>query len=363
MLRMARELVVLGHQVDIFTMKWEGDAAGEGINTHLLPGRGFLNHQRYEDFFAKAHAEIVKINFDLVVGFNRVPNLDVYFAADPCFEARARQSRSFFYRLLGRYRSFAGFEKAVFGQESHCEILLLTPNGKDDFQDCYGTADNRFHLLPPYLSAKRMALQNRTEMRQYLRGIFGLADSDKVLLMVGSGFERKGLDRAIRAIAALPQAVKSNTHLVMVGDGRAYIFNKMAADLGVATHVHISQGRTDVPQLMQGADVLVHPALHEMAGNVLLEAMASGLPVLASAVCGYGFHIVQASAGRLIPEPYQQSEFNQLLAQMLTSENLEAMRENGLSYTKNMMVDNDGSAEAQLLLNIAKRRAGQKGLV
>ena len=136
--------------------------------------------------------------------------------------------------------------------------------------------------------------------------------------------------------------------------------NSVCADYfvigGVAANFHIAQGRADVPELMQGADILVHPAHHEMAGHVILEAMASGLPVLPNAVCGYAFHVQQAQAGRLVPAPFLQHEFNRLLLEMLTSAKLEMWRENGIRYTKDMMKANDGGAEATILTKLAERK-------
>ncbi len=360
MLRIARELARSGHTVDIYTMSWESDLPEKGITVHLIKASGLLNHKRYENFIRQALAEIKNMHFDLVVGFNRMPGLDAYFAADPCFEERARTERSFFYRLLSRYRSFAASERAVFEANGKCEIMILTPDAKTVFRRWYGTSDSRFHLLSPYLSAERMVLKDRTEMRTRLRQEFGLTAQDNVLLMVGSGFERKGLDRAILGLAALPLAVRSKTYLLVVGEGNEKHFNRMAEGLGVATNLHIAQGRTDVPELMQGADLLVHPALHEMAGHVILEAMASGLPVLPNAVCGYAFHVKQAQAGRLVPAPFQQHEFNRLLLEMLTSDKLEMWRKNGISYTQELMKANDGSAEAAILIALAERKKVKK---
>jgi UDP-glucose:(heptosyl)LPS alpha-1,3-glucosyltransferase len=238
--------------------------------------------------------------------------------------------------------------------------MILTPDAKAVFRRWYGTSDSRFHLLPPYLSAERMALKDRTEMRVRVRLEFGLTAQDRILLMVGSGFERKGVDRAILGLASLPTELRSKTHLLVVGEGNEKKFKRMAKDLGIAGNFHIAQGRSDVPELMQGADLLVHPAHHEMAGHVILEAMASGLPVLPNGVCGYAFHVKQAKAGRLVPTPFQQHEFNRLLRDMLTSDKLEMWRENGISYTQELMKANDGSAEAAILIALAKRKAGNK---
>jgi UDP-glucose:(heptosyl)LPS alpha-1,3-glucosyltransferase len=359
MLRIARQLVGMGNSVDIYTMSWDGPLPeqglpGTGISVHIVEAHGLLNHKRYEDFIRHALGAIQDAAPSLVVGFNRTPGLDAYFAADPCFEERARRERGFFYRLLGRYRSFAACERAVFDREGHCEILTLTPDAKDAFQRWYGTPDNRFHLLTPYLSAERMALRERAQMRARARQEFGLSADDRILLMVGSGFERKGLDRAIIGLASLPPEVRARTHLLVVGEGNEKKFKGMAEVLGVTANLHIAQGRTDVPELMQGADLLVHPAHHEMAGHVILEAMASGLPVLLNENCGYAFHVQKAQAGRLLPTPFDQEDFNRNLAEMLGSNTQETWRENGIAYTRDMMRANDGGAEAAILIGLAK---------
>jgi UDP-glucose:(heptosyl)LPS alpha-1,3-glucosyltransferase len=356
MLRIARELVRSGNMVDIYSMSWEGDLPEAGIHVHLIKTSGLLNHKRYENFIHQTQTQIRNTHFNLVIGFNRMSGLDAYFAADPCFEERARRERSVFYRLLGRYRSFAASERAVFDANGSCEIMMLTPDAKMAFQRWYGTPDSRFHLLPPYLSAERMALKDRAEMRARVRQEFGLGAQDNILLMVGSGFERKGLDRAILGLAGLPSTIQEKTHLLVVGEGNEKHFRRMADGLGIAANLHIAQGRTDVPELMQGADLLAHPALHEMAGHVILEAMASGLPVLVNANCGYAFHVQQAQAGRLAPGPFQQDEFDLYLAEMLASDELETWRRNGIRYTQDMMKTNDGGAEAAILTALAERR-------
>lgn len=356
MLRMGRELVRLGNTVDIYTMSWEGELPETGINTHVLPARGLLNHKRYSNFIRHALSEITQARFDLVVGLNRMPGLDAYFAADSCFAERTQKQHGIFYRLSGRYRWFSACERAVFAPSAGCEILLLSAKEKVDFQHWYATPDARFHLLPPYLSAERMALHDKTQMRQHLRQTFGFGEHEYVLLAVGSGFRTKGLDRSIHAVAALPPDLRRKTRLLVVGQDNPKVFKRLAADLGLQERVHISAGRSDIPQLMQGADLLIHPARLELAGHVLLEAMASGLPVLVSDVCGYASHIEQAKAGKLIAVPFQQQELNAQLTEMLMSGMRDEWAANGLKYAQGIMAANDGSAEAKILLAIAKSK-------
>ncbi|HYD33280.1 MAG TPA: glycosyltransferase family 4 protein, partial [Methylophilaceae bacterium] len=309
MLRIANELSRLGHSVDVYTMAWVGEVPAN-LNIRLVPSKGMLNHKRYENFIRAAQSQIAAAEYDLVVGFNRMPGLDAYFAADPCFVEKAHNHRNFLYRLSGRYRWFAASERAIFSPDSNTNILLLADREKISFQQWYRTPDERFHMLPPYLSAQRMSLLDKTEMRLNLRTEFGFEADDDVLLLVGSGFRTKGLDRAIDALAALPQAVRAKTRLLAVGQDNPKVFKRLVLERGLKSNVRITSGREDIPQLMQGADLLIHPARRELAGHVLLEAMASGLPVLVTDVCGYATHVDKAQAGKLIKTPFRQADLN-----------------------------------------------------
>ncbi|MDR2219163.1 MAG: glycosyltransferase family 4 protein [Methylobacillus sp.] len=358
MLRIARESVKLGHEVHIFTGYWEGEIAQEqGLHPHIIEASGWFNHWRYRDFISKVEALLDAGNFDLVVGFNRMPELDAYFQADPCFLERTAHARPPLYRLTGRYRFFAESEAAVFGRDSKCEILLLSPSEKLVFQHWYGTPDERFHLLPLTIPADRFGLGDREKLRAEVRAEFGFKTDDHVVLMVGSAFKRKGLDRAIQAVAALPDALKTRTRLLAVGQDDPLPFLKLARSLDVNKQLHIAaEGRNDISRLMQASDLLVHPAYSEAAGLVLIESMASGLPVLASAECGYAFHVRESGAGDVTATPFDQQDFNRQLADMLTSPLLPAWRDNALRYAANIMTANDGGAEARLLETLAQRK-------
>lgn len=360
MLRIATELARLGHQVDIFTISWVGDGPGPNIKVRLVPTRGLMNHTRYDNFIRRAQTEIAGADCDLVVGFNRMPGLDAYFAADSCFAEKAHAQRSFIHRFSKRHRWFSACELAIFSQESQTEILLLSAREKLFFQRWYGTPDERFHLLPPYLSSQRMVLQDKADMRQQLRQEFGFAEDDYVLLMVGSGFRTKGLDRAIDAMAALPVAVRAKTRLVAVGQDNPKVFNRLIKERGLKANIRIVPGRDDIPQIMQGADLLIHPARRELAGHVLIEAMASGLPVLATDVCGYSVHVEKAGGGRLVKSPFRQANLNACLAEMLDSPEKQTWSQAGYQYAQALMAENDGSAEAKILIELAERKNQQK---
>jgi UDP-glucose:(heptosyl)LPS alpha-1,3-glucosyltransferase len=100
---------------------------------------------------------------------------------------------------------------------------------------------------------------------------------------VGSGFERKGVGALLQAMADVPD----RAHLIVVGkDKRLKHFVESAARHHLAARVHFTGAREDVKPFYGAADALVFPTLYEPFGNVTLEAMACGLPVITSTKAG-----------------------------------------------------------------------------
>ena len=112
---------------------------------------------------------------------------------------------------------------------------------------------------------------------------------------------------------------------------------KQADRLSVSPQVCFLGGRSrqEIPKLLAAGDLMVHPAHNENTGTVLLEAIAAGLPVLATDVCGYADHITAAEAGIVLDSPFDQETLNKQLASMLTSPDQQPWSANGQHYGKN----------------------------
>ena len=88
-LKIAQKCSATGHEVTIFSRAWRG-VKPEGIVVKTLGCKGWTNVARNQNFITVLLRLLAKSKFDAVVGFNKMPGLDIYFAADPCFEAKAR---------------------------------------------------------------------------------------------------------------------------------------------------------------------------------------------------------------------------------------------------------------------------------
>ncbi len=349
-IRIALACQARGHAIRVYTLEWRGDVPS-GFDVVRVPVKAFSNARRYEKFTGWVQQDLSKRAADRVIGFNKMPGLDVYFAADPCYEEKARTLRNPLYRLLGRYRHFSAYERAVFAPASPTEILMISLLQQPFFVKHYGTPPERFHLLPPGISPDRRAPPNAAEIRAGFRREFGLKENDLLLLQVGSGFKTKGLDRILNALSSLPENLRGRTRLIAIGDDEPTFFERQAAALGLADRVSILPGRSDIPRFLLGADALIHPAYNENTGTVLLEALVAGLPVLTTAVCGYAHYIEDSGGGLVVPEPFEQTVLNEKLVLMLSNkESRLRWQANALAFAQTADIYSNAERAADLIL-------------
>jgi UDP-glucose:(heptosyl)LPS alpha-1,3-glucosyltransferase len=332
MLAVARACLQCGHEVAIYTAGWQGEKPA-GLHIVELPVRARSNHGKSLDFVRRFREQAQETAGSVIVGFNKMPGLDIYYAADSCFAEKAYQKRSFLYRMLPRCQTYLDFERAVFGEHEKTQVLLISPFQQAAFQCYYQTPAARLHLLPPGIARDRI---NASGERAYaLHDELGLDREQKIILMVGSGFRTKGLDRAIDAIAALPAQIKPLAHLVIAGDDDKEAFVRQAKQKGLEQQIHFLGGRNDIASLLQSADVLIHPAYREAAGKVLLEAAVACLPVIVTDVCGYAHYIAENDLGVVLPSPFAQEQLDSALQRSLTDTNkIREWRKNGKIFAE-----------------------------
>lgn len=329
-LSIAKQCAKRGHHISVFTRLWDG-AKPDELEIIEMPVSARLNHHRDRAFVLQLRDMLQNRQHDLTVGFNKMPGLDVYYAADPCYRAIASE-KPWYYRLTPRYKHHVSYEAAVFEPHHNTRIMAVSANQIPVFRQYYNTPAHRFLELPPGIHPSRKAPDNREQMRSHWRQQFGFSEKQTVILAVGADFKRKGLARTLYAVNSLPQSIRDNVHIVAVGDQNHRTYTKLGEKLDLINQLHCFGGRDDIPEFLFGADILAHPALLENTGNILLEAIVAGLPVIATEVCGYSHYIKEADSGLIIPSPFQQQNYNQLLQNMIAALPAALWSYNGIQF-------------------------------
>ena len=329
-MRIANVCRLHGHTVDVYVMEWHGELIAD-YNVHIINCKGWSNHAKVADFHQQLAQQLETSDYAGVIGFNKIPNIDVYYAADPCYIDRFSAAFSLG-KLTSRYRFYMGVEKAVFAEPSKTLCLMISDVQAALFKKHYRTPDRRLLMLPPGIDPNRRRPPNAEQKRLDFRNHLQIKEQDLLVLMVGTGFKTKGVDRAMVALAALPEELLQKTCLVVVGEDDLDRYQRLAADKGIANNVRLMGGRPDVPDFLLAADLLLHPARKDNTGTVILEALVAGLPVLVTDVCGYAKYVKQSQAGLLLGSPFKQDELNRQLMMMLQSDDKAKWSVNGLAY-------------------------------
>lgn len=359
MLTVARVCRARGHAVTIYTGAWQGELP-QDLPVVQLPVQALSNHGRAEAFAARLQQALGTAPPATVVGFNKMPGLDLYYAADVCFAAKAFEERNFLYRLLPRSRSYLALEKAVFGRDSHTEVMMISKAQIDVYQRYYQTPDARLHLLPPGIGRARILPPDSDELRPRLRAQYQLRDDDLLLMFVGSDFRRKGLDRALRGVAALSEPLRRRVQLWIAGQDNEKPFANLVRTLDLERNVRFLGARDDVAQLLWAADALIHPAYSENTGTVLLEAMVAGLPVIASAACGYSNYITEQQLGHVLTGPITPAAVADAIAEVF-AENGETWRARSRAFAASADVFSMPEHAADLIERVAAKRQAADG--
>jgi UDP-glucose:(heptosyl)LPS alpha-1,3-glucosyltransferase len=315
---LAGTLAARGHAVALISRSAEGEPPA-GVERRLVPVPGGSNHAQ-DLAFAAAFRGALREG-ERVVGFDKLPGLDLYFAADLCWKA-LHGWRS---RMTPRGQARQRLESSVCDRAGP-PIAALTAEQRASYARAYDLPLDRFLVLPPLRDAAYRPTGDPAAARLQAREALGLGGQEPVALFVGHDAQRKGLDRVLRALADLGERAP---RLLCVGQpSRRHLAE--VARLGLQDRFS-RRPSAELPLCYAAADLLLHPARSEAGGKVIAEALGYGLAVLCTEVCGYGWLVADSGAGALVPEPFRQKELSALLAAALRTGQLARWRRRALA--------------------------------
>jgi UDP-glucose:(heptosyl)LPS alpha-1,3-glucosyltransferase len=247
-----------------------------------------------------------KVDVQLVFSLERTLFQHVYRAGDGCHRewlarrspyvsARARLAQQF----SPFHQTMLWLERRLFA-EPHLKLVIANSRQvREEVVRHYGFDQARVRLIYNGLDREKFKPLPESERRSAARRL-GAPAGGKIILFVGSGFARKGLAYLIEALGSL----KDNTvRLWVVGKGRTGPYLKLAAKLGVADRITFWGPKEEVAPFYQAAGVLALPTLYDPCSNVVLEALASGLPVVTTSANGASEFVLQDKNGAVLSRP------------------------------------------------------------
>ena len=252
-------------------------------------------------FARAACAELAARRFDLVQSHERIACCDVYRAGDGVhaqwLEERARVQgplARLATRLSPHHRYVLAAELALFASPTLRAVICNSDMVRGEIAARFGTARDKLVLIRNAVDSGRFHPGLRGEMGTAVRGQLGIPADARVMLHIGSGFERKGVRGLLRAVARAP----SKPWAVVVGrDKHGARYAALARLLGISERVRFVGGVSDVRPYHAAADAFVLATLYDPQPNAALEAMASGLPVVTTRKCGAAELVAEGASG------------------------------------------------------------------
>lgn len=273
-------------ELNVITRQWQGPIK-PNWHIHLCDPRKWGRISRERGFAHAARALWRRQRFDLVQSHERIPGCDLYRAGDGVHQRwlaqRARILPGWKARLLwhDRYHRYVmAAERAMYQSAELRAVICNAAMIKQEIMEDFGLPDEKIHVIYNAIDHQHFLPPDETQ-RVTLRRQWQIPQGATCLIYVGSGFERKGLRAAIEAIAP------TSRYLLVVGkDKEAARYQALAQTLDCSERVRFLGMQPETLPFYQMADGLLLPTLYDPFPNVILEAMACGLPVITSTGCG-----------------------------------------------------------------------------
>jgi UDP-glucose:(heptosyl)LPS alpha-1,3-glucosyltransferase len=237
---------------------------------------------------------------NLVQSHERVLCCDVYRAGDGVhavwLEERLRGASALTrlrVKLNPWHRYTLDMEKKLFASPWLRAVICNSKMVRDEIKERFGLPDERLPVIYNAVDSVAFNPELRAH-RERLRARYRIPPEALTFLLVGSGFERKGVATAIAALAHLPEPA----HLMLVGrEKRLGPYKRLARALGVRERITFAGPQADVKAFYGAADVFVLPTIYDPFPNAALEALACGLPVITSTKSGAAELVLEHDAG------------------------------------------------------------------
>jgi len=317
-----------GHEVNIYAEHW--DEIDARIHFHRVKTIPFPKCLRLLSFAIRATEEIEKAGYDISLGVGNTLKADV-------LQPHGGVHWAWFWRSLRAYGNpilwtvkFLGrvaspkqwvsgwIEDAPHKRKNYSRVIAISDMVKQDIIRWYGTPEEKITVVYNGVDIERFHprnLQYREEIRK--RHLIG---DEVVILFVSNNFRMKGLGYLVETLAEIKKEDHPAFRLLILGRDRKEPYLRLAKRRGISEEI-VFAGSTDEPEkYYRAADFLVHPTFYDACSLTVLEALASGLPVITTSANGASGVLQHGEEGWVIAKPGYRNELEASIRYFLREE-------------------------------------------
>ena len=169
-------------------------------------------------------------------------------------------------------------------------------------------------VIPNAVDTVRFTPEGRIAKRNESRQSLSYCENDFVALLIGNDWKKKGLDTLLTALASLTDLP---LRVLVVGRDDPNFYRRLLDQLALQDRVRFEKPSADVLSFYAAADLYVGPSLEDAFNLPMLEAMACGLPVIASVQAGASENIRDYETGLLLRDPRDADQLVRLIRRLL----------------------------------------------
>jgi glycosyltransferase involved in cell wall biosynthesis len=209
------------------------------------------------------------------------------------------------------YYKFAMFLENRVYRSRRVRLIAVSGLVAQQLKVHFGRSD--VSVIANAIDTNRFTTEERYARRAESRKLLGFSDHEVVLLLIGNDWKKKGLDYLLKALVFLSELF---VRVLVVGSDDPRLYETQLANISSPERVRFLYPSSDVISFYAAADVYVGPSLEDAFGLPILEAMACGLPVIASVHAGASEFIRDGETGFLLADPCDPLEIARLVRRL-----------------------------------------------
>lgn len=301
---LAQGLLGRGHEVCVVTASWLGNPP-PGVEVKEVPTRHRRGYQRVREFNQAGIPIMRAWQPNSFLSLERTPGAPLIRAGDGChaawLEHRAPYEsylKNLSFKFNPQHKAFLDLEQKAYTSPALLKVIANSRLVAGELQRFYGLGPERVEVIYNGVDKAGLAKARQDGAKQAARDELKLDPGRPLLLFLGSGFERKGLAFAIKALAHVPDAV-----LLVAGKDRPARYEALARRSGVEEQVSFLGQRSDAGSLLTACDAMLLPTIYDPCANACLEALAAGRPVVTTQANGASELIEPGVSGAVVEDP------------------------------------------------------------
>ena len=307
---LAEHLRARGHRVTVICDRWVEEDA-RGFEMLRVPFRRYLGPFAYERFAVETGTAAERCGADVTLALARSFGGDVCRVGDLLQQSwieanwpdeHKRRSKL---RWAWRVRRRLKLEQSIFSRPRYHRIVAISRMVQEQLFRHFNLTPAQVCVMHNGVDFGRFAPPDSARAAACRRAL-GLPEDALVALFVGMDFRRKGLGAVaagfVHASRLAAPEIRKRLHLVAVGRGDEQLALRVSRELEYLGRVKVLPRTPRIEDCFSAADVLVHPSKADPGANVVLEALACGVPAVVSRYTGNADFIEPGQNGFVLRE-------------------------------------------------------------